>query len=162
MWRFVIAAAVVLLSVAAAAAEVVPGRWEKVQALPADTEVWVTLQSGERVQGWFVKLNDAHLVLAGSGGARLELHRSHIQKITGPRKPRRRFWTGAKTGALAGFGMGMAIGLAAGDDGIWCDITAEGAGIFLGGMLAGPGAIAGRVLENSARRPDVYYQAVFP
>lgn len=46
-------------------------------------------------------------------------------------------------GALVGFGVGFAIGLGAGDDGVFPDTSARYSGYFLGGIGAAAGALVG-------------------
>jgi hypothetical protein len=138
-------------------AETIPGRWELVGTLPSDSPIAIKTKSGESFSGSFQALEAEHLFMNEKSGSRLKIPKDEIQEITRPKE--KRFWTRTKIGAIAGFATGLAIGLVAGDDGIFYDFTAGFNGLVLGGAGAAGGAILGATIENLHRNPEVIYRS---
>ena len=151
-----------LLGTTTLMADTIPGRWELVESLPANTAIAVRDATGETITGQFVGLQVEHLLLRDSSGSERRIRRSEIHEITKPGPRRKRFWTGTKIGAVAGFAAGFTIGFAAGDDGVFDDFTGGFNGCVLGGMLAGAGSVTGYTLDRIGRRPAVIYRARNP
>ena len=62
-------------------ADVIPGRWEKVEQLPNGTAIWVELFSGDRLQGSLSSLSSQTLRIRALGGSEQDLPRAAIRKI---------------------------------------------------------------------------------
>ena len=92
-----------LLSVSAQA-QVIPGRWEKIEALVGEPPIIVDLKSGDRLEGQFGGLSASGLFLR-TGSAQAAIPRVEIQQITS------RESDPLTNGALIGAGVGAGIGL---------------------------------------------------
>jgi hypothetical protein len=88
-------------------ATVVPGRWEKVEALPLDSRILLRISTGESMECTFKALDEGALTVVVGNGVTLTIPRADIVKIaqyrwhhSGP-TPRALF-IGALAGALTG------------------------------------------------------------
>lgn len=144
-------------------AGVVPGRWEKVDALDEGTPMLVLLHSGERLRVTLVRSDADSLMLLTEDGIPLLLPKPQVKRITGVEAIRDRLHDGTLIGLAAGFAAGF-VGLAAynahvtAGGPIW---DGEALGYYAGaGLLgAGIGALAGAVIDASARSPEEYYRS---
>ena len=93
-----------------AQAQVIPGRWEKVEALSTPTII-VQLKNGNRIEGKFDGLSPSELFLI-THSAQAKIPRVEIQSIATREIDSR--WNGALIGAGVGGGLGLAGGVAAG------------------------------------------------
>ena len=84
-------------------AQVIPGRWEKVEALKLGSQITMDLKSGDRIEGNFEGLSPSEISLR-TGSAQAAIPRSEIQKITTRQHDRR--WDSALLGAGIGAGIG--------------------------------------------------------
>jgi hypothetical protein len=146
-----------LLGSVNAIAETIPGRWELVEMLAVDSPITVRTSAGESVQALFLKLEPEFLILHEQSNSEIRILRTQVIEVARP-KPKK-FWTGTKIGAITGFVAGFVIGYAAGDDGIFYDMTAGFNGIVLGGAGAGAGALAGAIVKKARERSEVIYKA---
>ncbi len=105
-------------------AQVVPGRWEKVDALEQGTEIIITMKSGERVDGAFQQHDAEILFVAEVNGSERPIPERDVAKVVRPLVEGDSSWDGAAIGAAIGYGGGWA-GLAAmksgGGDWAWSD-----------------------------------------
>jgi len=93
----------------------------------------------------------------------MRIPRSDVKEIARIKEGKKKgFWTGTKIGAILGFGSGLIAGLAAGDDGIFYDMTAGFNGMVLGGMGAGAGAIIGYAVDKAGSSSEILYSAYSP
>ena len=92
-----------LLSVPAQA-QVIPGRWEKVEALGVGPRITVELKNGDRIEGQFGGLSPSELSLF-TGSAQAAIPRADIERIT------TRETDPLTNGPLIGAGIGAGIGL---------------------------------------------------
>ncbi len=142
-------------------AQVIPGRWEKVEAQNQGTELTLILHSGEQVYGLLEEVTtDTVIVIEEGGGQRsitkLSVHHVETTRIDSTRN-----------GTL----IGLAIGGAAGSiSGAWFATALSerpSASDYLGGALicgaigAGIGAAIGYKVDKEAdhKRPEVLYVA---
>ncbi len=142
-------------------AQVIPGRWEKVEAQKQGTELTLILHSGEQVYGLLEEVTtDTVIVIEEGGGQRsitkLSVHRVDTTQIDSTRN-----------GTL----IGLAIGGAAGSiSGAWfisgfSDFpTASeylGAALICGAIGAGIGAAIGYGVDKASdhKKPEVLYVA---
>ena len=86
-----------------ALAEVVPGRWEKVEALKSGSQITVELKNGDRIKGQFEGLSPSELLLR-TGSAQAVVPKGEIRQITIVRHD------SVKNGTLIGAGVGAVIG----------------------------------------------------
>ena len=92
---------VVLLSVPAQA-QVIPGRWEKVEALQLGPQITVKLKNGARIEGQCEELSSSELLLR-TGTAQARILRADIERIT------TREADGLAEGAILGTIVGLGV-----------------------------------------------------
>lgn len=154
-------AGAILLAAGPLMAGVVPGRWEKVAALPAGKPIVVTLKAGERIECSFESLAPDALSISDFGGNRRKLPRSEVRRIVAAEKHDDRVRDGAIVGAVTGLAGGLAVGSAIyfgqGSE----KEKPEAAGFILpfGPFGAGVGALVGYLADRSHRGHEVLYEA---
>lgn len=89
-------------------AGVMPGSWERVEALRPGSRVVVTLTSGGRLEGVFMVLEASLLRLTDLTGRAIAVARSEVGQIVA-RDARDRLANGALIGAFTGLGAAAAI-----------------------------------------------------
>ena len=135
-----------------ARAEVIPGRWEKVIGLAAETLIAVDLKNRDRIQGKFKRLSPFELSLRTSS-ARAVIPRADIERITTREADSRR------NGTLIGAGVGAGIIV------IWAATLPPASdplfpiALIYTAIAAGAGAGIGLAVDASIEKEDVYYQA---
>ena len=92
-----------LLSVPAQA-QVIPGRWEKIEALQLGPQITVGLKNGDRIEGQFEELSSSELLLR-TGTAQAGILRAEIQRISTREADR------LDEGAILGAGVGAGFAL---------------------------------------------------
>ena len=138
-----------------ARAQVIPGRWEKVEALKLGSQITMDLKSGDRIEGNFEGLSPSELSLR-TGSAQAAIPRSEIQKITARQHDRR--WNTTLIGA--GIGAGIGFGTVVARAGGWEkgeEFAAYGWGLSLLG--AGIGALVAYTGDALIMEEVVLYQA---
>ncbi len=142
-------------------AQVVPGRWEKVEVQKQGTELTLILQSGEPVYGLLKEVtHDTVIVIEEDGGQR-SVTKSSIHLVETTRID------STRSGTLIGLAIGGAVGSISG--GLAARASSENPtvsdflqGFFiLGAFGAGFGAAIGYGVEKFAdhKRPEVLYVA---
>ncbi len=142
-------------------AQVIPGRWEKVEAQKQGTELTLILHSGEQVYGLLEEVTtDTVIVIEEGGGQRsitkLSVHHVETTQIDSTRN-----------GTLIGLAIGGAAGSISGAFFATALSERPTASDYLGGALicgaigAGFGAAIGYGVEKFAddKRPEVLYVA---
>ena len=86
-----------------AQAQVIPGRWEKIEALMGEPPIIVNLKSGDRLEGQFGGLSASGIFLR-TRSAQAAIPRVEIQQITTRQHDRR--WNTTLIGAGIGAGIG--------------------------------------------------------
>ena len=142
-------------------ADVIPGRWEKVEAQKQGTELTLILHSGEHVYGLLKEVTtDTVIVIEEGGGQRsitkLSVHRVDTTQIDSTRN-----------GTLIGLAIGGAAGSISGAlfiSGFSDFPTASeylGAALFCGAIGAGIGAAIGYKVDKEAdhKVPEILYVA---
>jgi hypothetical protein len=105
--------ALLVLATASLQAGVIPGRWEKVEALHAGYPIVVTLESGERLRAVFDGLSEKGLLLTKGDKQGLDVPKAHVVKIEGQEKIENNgLGNGAIIGAVVGGGFGLGAALA--------------------------------------------------
>ena len=140
-----------LLSVPAQA-QVIPGRWEKIEALGVGPPIIVDLKSGDRLEGKFAALSPSELSLR-NGSAQAAIPRADIRRIT-TREPDP-LTNGILIGAGIGGGIAGAIGPLSND---WH----PGSRVLMALMGAGIGAAIGVVATLSRRRTSCFIKRPDP
>ena len=147
----------VLFSSSLLNAQVIPGRWEKVDALEQGAEIVITMKSGERVKGTFQQHDAETLFVAEVNGSERPIPEREVAKVVRPLVEGDSSWDGAAIGAAIGYGGGWA-GLAAmksgGGDWAWSDAFE-----MFGPIGAGVGALVGYLVDKSHKGTEVLYQA---
>jgi hypothetical protein len=144
-------------------AGIIPGRWEKVAALNPETEIVITLKSGERTESYFVSLGSDKLVVREITGIIRELPKTEVLGIVTEKKISDGKLNGILIGAGVGFGAGF-LGLAAwnaretASGPIW-DREALGYYTGAGLIMAAVGAVAGSVIDAAHKDQEVLYVA---
>ncbi len=142
-------------------AQVVPGRWEKVEAQKQGTELALILHSGEQVYGLLEEVTtDTVIVIEESGGQRpvtkVSIHRVETTRIDSTRN-----------GTLLGLAIGGAAGSISGAFFATALSETPTASEYLGGALicgaigAGIGAAIGYKVDKEAdhKGPEILYVA---
>ena len=136
-----------------AQAQVIPGRWEKVAALEAETVIIVNLKSGARLEGQFEGLSPSELFLR-TRAAQAAVPRAEIQQITSRESDP--LTNGPLIGAGVGVGIGLGIVVAAGG---WEDEDLGSVAAVYSLIWAGIGALAGWGVDAIIWKAIVLYQA---
>lgn len=136
-------------------AGIVPGRWEKVEALPDGSAIVVHLDSGDRILGAINRLESNSLTLTDLEGKVTTLPKQGIRKITSPERADRTA-DGTLIGLAIGFGVGAGVGAASADR---LDLVKGGAIVSFGAIGAGVGALAGWIIDDTRKNKEVYYRA---
>ena len=157
------AAFLLLIPAAVSAADAVPGRWERVEALIPGTEVLVDIRGGERLEGDFAQLGPDEITFTDGTGMKRILPREAILKIQTAVPVRDRLCNGSLIGSLAGAAAGLAVMVgyasAVTNGPVYWD--EDGAGYLVAAALAGGGigAAAGALIDSSIEKNEVLYQA---
>ncbi len=146
-------------------AQVIPGRWEKVEAQKQGTVLTVIMKSGDRFDCTFEELQmDTLVVETGAGEQRIP--KVGIQRLDGlvPDSVKDGTVKGVVIGAVALGVLGGFAGAAIG--GMWGDTGDQIEGALAGGAVgagigAGVGAAIGYGIDKAAdnKRPEVLYIA---
>ena len=99
----------ILFWTAIARAEVIPGRWELVEALRTGTVVIVKLHGGDRIEGAFSGIGPNEIIIAEKKDKERRLPRTAVSKIEMAAATR----DSPKNGTLIGTAVGAASGLLA-------------------------------------------------
>ena len=155
--------AVLLLTVSTVRADVLPGRWELVDALEPGTPVIIRLKAGDRMECVFKGSSPVDVIFADERGNEGRLPKSEILRIEMAEKT----GDGLANGALIGMGLGAAGAIGA----LYAyadSVTASGpiwggdsAGYFIlaGFVGAGIGALVGMAADASIKKNKVLYEA---
>jgi hypothetical protein len=148
-----------LLAVNELRADVIPGRWDKVDSQATGTELIVKLKAGDRIECVFNKADPDNMVVRDRQGGELKFRKVDVARVETAARSNHPGRRGALIGAVAGAApmaaigalLGHAIGGNAGD-------TAQGAAI-LGGVGAGIGALLGYAVGKSHKDTETLYVA---
>ncbi len=93
----------ILISSGLLNAQVIPGRWEKVDSLPANAQLTITLKSGNEANYIFNSSDSANLAVQSESGTELVIPRADVTKVVRLKPPSNKAaWIGAGVGAAAG------------------------------------------------------------
>lgn len=130
-----------------AIADVIPGRWEKVDALEAGSPLILELVAGDRIDGEFVASTPEDLTIRRQEGNPQTLPKSAIAQISLVRRAKHRAAIGAAIGAGAGVATGLAISSG-------FDETFFARGDLMALTCGGIGALTGALIGNAVGRPE--------
>ncbi len=140
----------VLISSSLLNAQVVPGRWEKLDSQPTGKQIIVTLKAGDRLECAFKESGADNLTVVTSTGSELKVAKSEVRKVEKEDGIR----NGVLIGAAVGFAGPVIVTLASG-----VDRTEVPLGFAIGVIGAGVGAAVGYLLDKKRKRTQVLYQA---
>lgn len=140
-------------------AAAVPGRWEKVETLVAQTPITVQLGSGEAIPGAFTELTGTAVVIENVDRGRVELPRKAVYRITSVKRISDSRVNGTLIGLAVGGGTGAILGAAGGGGGDFWVLSRGEMAAALGVFGAGVGAAIGFTADSLYREPEVFYVA---
>ena len=132
-------------------AQVVPGRWEKLDALQPGQQITVTLKSGDRIDADFQSSSPDEISLVTRSRrllAALKIPKADVEQVSSLEADSR------LNGTLIGAGVGAAFGLTG-------FATADSAkGPLIGSAItAGIGALIGLAIDIAHKRSEIVYKA---
>jgi hypothetical protein len=144
-----------------AEAQVIPGRWGKVEALPPGSDIIVILLTGARWEYALKSASTDFLILTAQEGRELRVAKADIRTVSRIRRDplRNGVLIGAGIGFGAGFfGLAIANAKATASGPIW---DREDVGYYTAAGLggAGIGALVGLAIDWAVRRPEVLYSS---
>ncbi len=148
-----IRAMVVLLGSSLLLGGVIPGRWEKVQALAIGTPIVVRLHEGDRVACTFQRLTEHEITVTRYDGVEATFSKSRVRAIQGVEVVADQRWDGPLIGF--GIGAGSYLGLHAAACCAPSEAHDAGAALFFGGI----GALIGFIADHNVKRPEAIYLA---
>ncbi len=137
-------------------AQVIPGRWEKVDSLPPGQQIIVNLKAGDRLECAFKESGADDLTVITLTGRELNIAKSEVREIESQEKIKDSLLNGALIGAGVGLGIGLAILAAAGSGEGEALSSAKWAAPLLG---VGAGLGVGMAIDASQQGTEVLYQA---
>jgi ABC-type Fe3+-hydroxamate transport system substrate-binding protein len=135
--------------------KLVPGVWDRVEALSPGARLVITVASGDRVDGAFSGLQSGILLLTDAAGGEFSIPRSEVRRIIALAY-KDDLTNGVLIGAGIGLGAAVVILAAIGaGDGYVLPSAKWGAPL----TLASAGALLGAVIDRSRKGERVLYQA---
>jgi hypothetical protein len=142
-------------------AEIVRGRWEKVEALKPGTAIVVKLNSGDRIDGAYQGAEPELLRINDAAGVEFRLPKFSVLSVESAEKVRDPLANGALIGAGAGAAAGFfsMLGFAKAVTASGPIFDGEGAGFFIAAALvgAGVGAVTGTLIDAKIKGRQVFY-----
>lgn len=132
-------------------AVIVPGRWEKLDALQPGQQITVTLKSGDRIDADFQSSSPDEISLVTRSRrllAALKIPKADVEQVSSLEADSR------LNGTLIGAGVGAAFGLT----GIATADSAKGP-LIGSAITAGIGALIGFAIDAVRKKSEIVYQA---
>ncbi|GAB4108095.1 MAG: hypothetical protein Kow001_03430 [Acidobacteriota bacterium] len=142
-------------------AEVIPGRWEKLEQRRRHTPLIVTLRAGDRLDATYQGATEDALLLRSIQGQTIQVPKNEVLRVETVASD------GVRDGVLWGMGLGFAGGFLAGlvacaaDGGCRSEPPAFVATVY-GAGGAGAGALTGLAIDSAQKKREVLYQAPQP
>ena len=137
-------------------AQVIPGRWEKLDSQPAGKEIIVILKAGDRLECALKESGTNDLTVVTSTGSELTIAKSEVREI----ESQERIKDNLNNGALIGMGIGLGVVVAL------LAVAASGEGEVLASakwgvplLDIGAGLGVGMAIDASQQRTEVLCQA---
>lgn len=161
--RILALAVLAMFCFTSAQANVIPGRWDKVDALAVQSPVIVILKPGDRIAGSFKSKTEQSITLEVDSGRELILAKESILKVISGEERRDSNRNGTLIGAGVGFGAGFAA-LAAVEKSKTAsgfELSEDSLGFAILGGLVGSaiGAAVGWAIDNHHSGAEVLYRA---
>ena len=141
----------VVVSTVSVPAGVVPGKWQKVDALQPGTQIKVTLKAGDRIECIFNSSGPVDLTLTDAGRGEVKVPKSEVLKIVGSDGYNDSIGDGVAMGALIGVGL------------VLVSMAVEGNSRFSNAgeiaLGAGMGAVVGLVVDTAHKGNELLYRA---
>ena len=134
-------------------AQVIPGRWEKLDSQPAGKEIIVILKTGDRLDGALKESGADDLTVITSTGSELKIAKSDVEEIGTLVEDGIR--DGVLIGAAVGFAGPVIVTFASG-----VDRTEVPLGVAISVIGAEVGAAVGYLLDKKRKGTQVLYQAL--
>ncbi len=131
-------------------AQVIPGRWEKLDSQPAGKQIIVTLKAGDRLECALKESEADDLIVVTLTRSELKIAKSEVRKVETEDGIR----NGVLIGAAVGFAGPVIVTFASG-----VDRTEVPLGFAIGVIGAGVGAAVGYPLDKKRKGTRVLYQA---
>ncbi len=140
-------------------AQVIPGRWEKVEAQKQGTELTLILHSGEQVYALLEEVTHDTVILIEEGGGQKSVTKVSIHRVETTRidSTRNGTWIGLAIGGAAGSISGAFFATALSERPMASDYL--GGALICGAIGAGIGAAIGYKVDKDVdhKRPEVLY-----
>ena len=137
-------------------AQIIPGRWEKLDATTPGTEIIVRLNTGMTIESIFEGSNADEVILTAESGNEMSIAKSDILEITTAQTYGDSLTNGALIGGGIGLGVALAVlAVAASSEGYVLESAKWGAPLL--GFGAGLGT--GIAIDASREQREVLYRA---
>jgi hypothetical protein len=164
--RIVIVLFIMLLTIIPCfAAEVIRGRWEKVEMLEPGTGIVVKLKAGDRVEGLYLALNGEEFRIKDFRNSELRLPKQSILSIeTADKLEQHKVRNGAIWGAVIGAPIGIMASVIAhssfgGNTAAWSSMDKQM--VVAGAVVTGGiGAGLGMLINSRNKHAEILYLAV--
>ncbi len=153
--------AMLLLALTHVEAGVIPGRWEKVDALPQGARLAVIMKAGgEHIRGTFERSDNEVLVLTDEASTLRHIAKPSVKKVFDSYVADTK-WDGLLIGGAIGAGAGAAIGPAVwgGEEQLFTNADAAALSAMFGALTGG---LIGLVLDERRERTVELYLAREP
>lgn len=144
-------------------ADVIPGRWEKVDALPSGSPIIVILKQGDRMEGLLQASTADSISLEIGTNRNMRLEKRSILKVLSADKTDDSTRNGTLIGAGIGFGAGFAtmVAVEKSKTASGFELAEENLGLAVVGGLVGSavGAVTGWAIDKNHSDNEVLYRA---
>ena len=137
-------------------AQVIPGRWEKLDATTPGTEIIVRLQTSMIIEGTFQGSTPDEVVVLTDAGNAMNVAKSDVLEITTAKTQGDSLTNGALIGGGIGLGVALAVLAVAGSSEGYVLESAKWGAPLLG---FGAGLGAGIAIDASREQREVLYRA---
>ena len=136
-------------------AQVIPGRWEKVDSLESGEYIVITVKFGDRIECAF-KSSDSTTLTVTRRGSELAIPKTDVATIV-QQKPRsnKPIWIGAALGSA--IGVGSVVAIACSENGCNWDESVIGLAVVVGLIGAVPGALIGHLVTDKPPDEVLYH-----
>ena len=143
---------VVLLSSVRLEAQVVPDRWEKLDATVPGTEIIVRLQTGLSIEGTFQGSTPDDVTVITDAEIEMNVAKLDVVEVTSAS-----YEDSNAGGTLIGLGTGLAFGVAVGHS-FDCSTRARCESGY-GGVFGGIGALIGYLVDDRIKGSEILYRS---